>query len=65
VGVLSCVVDHILQEFLTSSEPTKFLDHPKQKPRREGGLRQINTCSKVSLQVNFLNNDIWHCYVSV
>ncbi len=35
------------------SEPTKLLDHPKQKPRREGGLRQINTCRKVSLQVHF------------
>ncbi len=34
-GVLSCVVDHILHEFntlfLTRSEPTKFLHHPKQK----------------------------------
>jgi len=26
------------------SEPTKLLDYPKQKPRRGGGLRQINTC---------------------
>ncbi len=25
------------------SEPTKLPDHPKQKPRRGGGLRQINT----------------------
>jgi hypothetical protein len=24
-----------------NSEPTKFLDHPKQKPRRGVGLRQI------------------------
>jgi hypothetical protein len=28
------------------------LDHPKQKPRRGGGLRQINTC-RISLQINF------------
>ncbi len=34
------------------SEPTKLLDHPKQKPRRGGGLRQINTCREVPLQVN-------------
>ncbi len=34
------------------SEPTKLLYHPKQKPRREGVLRQINTCSQVPLQVN-------------
>ncbi len=27
---------------------------PKQKPRRGGGLRQIITCRKVPLQVNFL-----------
>ena len=33
------------------SEPTKLLDHCKQKSRREEGLRQINTCHKVSLQV--------------
>ncbi len=39
VGVLSCV--HILQ-----------LYQPKQKLRRGGGLRQINTCRKVPLQVN-------------
>jgi hypothetical protein len=39
VELLSLVGDHILQEFntlyLTDSEPTKVLDHPKQKPRRE------------------------------
>ncbi len=35
------------------SEPTKLLDHPKQKPRRGGGLRQINTSRKVPLQVSF------------
>ncbi len=29
------------------SEPTKLLYHPKQKPRRGGGLRQINTCRRV------------------
>ncbi len=26
------------------SEPTKLLYHPKQNPRRGGGLRQMNTC---------------------
>jgi hypothetical protein len=26
------------------------------------GLRQINTCRKVPLQVNFLDNDIWHAF---
>jgi len=53
----SCVGDHILQGFntlfLTRSEPTKLLHHPKQKPRRGGGLRPINTCRIVPLQVNF------------
>ncbi len=36
-------------------QPEKRLDHPKQKPRSGGGLRQINTCRKVPLQVNFLD----------
>ncbi len=34
------------------SESTKLLDHPQQKPRRGGCLRQINTCRKVPIQVN-------------
>ncbi len=38
------------------SEPSKFLDHPKQKPRRVGSLRQINNSRKVPLQVNIF---IW------
>jgi hypothetical protein len=56
VGVLSCVGDHILQEFnslfLTDSEPTKLFYQPKQKFRRGGGLSNMNSCSKVPLQVN-------------
>ncbi len=35
------------------SKPTKFLYHSKQKPRRWGGLRWINTCCRVPLQVNY------------
>ncbi len=34
------------------SEPTKLLDYPKQKPRRELGIRQINTCLKGPLLIN-------------
>ncbi len=54
-GLIS-VRDHMLQEFNTLYltrfvEPTKLLDHPKQKPRRGGGLRQMNTCRQVPLQV--------------
>ncbi len=30
----------------------------------QGGLRQINTCCKVHLQVIFLDNDTWHCFLS-
>jgi hypothetical protein len=50
-GVLSCVGDHILQEFNTLfltrfRTYKKSLCHPKQKPRRGGGLRQINICRK-------------------
>ncbi len=40
------------------AEATKLLDHPKQKPRRTGCLRQINTWRKVPLKVNVLR--WWH-----
>ncbi len=54
-GVLSSVRDHILQEtntlYLIRLKPTILQDHPKQIPRR--GLREINTCRKVPLHVNF------------
>ncbi len=35
------------------SEPAELLNHRKQKSRRGGGLRQINTCRQVPSQVNF------------
>jgi hypothetical protein len=40
--------------FLPDLEPAKLLYRPKQKPKRVRGLRQINTCRKVPLQVNFV-----------
>ncbi len=43
----------------------KLLDHPNQKPRRGGGLKQISTCRKVPLQLNFLDDDISHCFLSI
>ncbi len=49
--------------FWPDSEPSKLLFRPKQKLRRGGGLRQINTCREVSLQVIFLDDDIWHCFL--
>ncbi len=48
------LLETIFCMFWPDSEPTKLLDHPKQKPRRGGGLRQINTCRKVPLQINLL-----------
>ncbi len=68
--VLSCVGDHILQEFntlfLTKFRTYKIARPPQTRtPRTGGGLGQIKTCRKVSLQVNFLDNDIWHCFLSV
>ncbi len=54
-GVLSCVRDQSALCFWPESEPTKLLDHFKQKSRRGGGIRQINTCRKVPLQVNFFS----------
>ncbi len=45
--------------FWSDSEPRKLHYHPKQKPWRGGGLRQIKTCRKVILQANFfLENDV-------
>jgi hypothetical protein len=62
-GELSPVGGHIVQEFNTLYL-TRFRNHkiarpPKQKPRRGGVLRQINTCREVPLQVNFLDDDIY------
>jgi hypothetical protein len=70
VRVLSCVGDTILQEsstlYLIRFKTHKVaLDHSKEKLGAEGGLRPINNCRKVLLQVNFLDNDIWHCFLSV
>jgi hypothetical protein len=50
-----CLQIYLLLSFLAKicsadSEPTKLLDHSKQKPKRGGVLRQINTCRKVPLQ---------------
>ncbi len=66
-GVLS-PVETILCRSLTlriwpDEKPTRLLDHPKQKPRRGGGLRQINTCREVPFHANFLRWPIllWVC----
>jgi hypothetical protein len=59
--------DQILQEFntpyLTRLRTYKIDRPPQTKPWRGGGLRQINTCCKVSLQVIFLDDDILHCFL--
>ncbi len=56
-GVLSPVEDLILHEFntlyLTRLRTYKIARPPQQKPRRGEGLKQISTCRKVPLQVNF------------
>ncbi len=61
--MLSSVGDHII--FLTRFRTYKLLHHYKQNTRRGGGLRQINTSLKVPLQVNIVDSDIWHCFLSV
>ncbi len=43
-------------------EPTKLLDHPKQKSRMGGGLRQVNTFRKSHYKVNFLDDNILHFF---
>jgi hypothetical protein len=59
---MSCVGDYILQEFnslfLTRFRTYKIAAPSQTKPRRVGGLSQINTCYKVPLEVKFLDNDI-------
>jgi hypothetical protein len=68
-GVLSCVGDHILQElntlYLTRFRTYKIARPPQKNQGGEVGLRQINTCRKVPLLVNFLDVDILHCFLSV
>ncbi len=64
VGVLSCVGDYILQEFntlfLTRFRTYKIARPPPNKNLGGEGASdmQINTCRKVPLQVNFLDDDI-------
>jgi hypothetical protein len=45
------------------SEPTKLLHHPNLKHRRAGGLKQTNT--KSFYRSIFVDNNIWHCFLSV
>ena len=63
--LLSLVGDHILREFntvyLTRFRTYKIVRPPQTKTWERRGLRQINTCRKVPLQVNFLDDDILHC----
>ncbi len=68
--MMSCVGDHILQEFntlfLTRFRTYKIARPPQIKHRRGRGLKQIKTCRKVPLQVQgaddklgqFLSQDI-------
>jgi hypothetical protein len=42
----------------TGSEPTKLLDHPEQKPRRGGGLRQKKTPAASPFTGPFSDDDI-------
>ncbi len=46
-------MESIFRSYWPDYEPIKLLYHPKWKPRRGGGLRQINSCRQVHLQVNF------------
>ncbi len=70
--MLSCVGDHILQEFNTLFM-TRFRNYKIARPLRtktkeEKGPetdKHLNTCRKVPSQVMFLGNDFWHCFLSV
>jgi hypothetical protein len=68
LGVMGPVGDHILQEFNTlylTRFKTYKIARPTETKTQEGrGLRQINTCRKVPLQINFLDDDIlfWCLY---
>jgi hypothetical protein len=60
--MMNCVGNHILQEFntlfLTRFRTYKIATPPLTKTKT--CLKQINNCRKVPLQVNFLDDDIWH-----
>jgi hypothetical protein len=54
--------------YLTRIRTYKLLYHPKQKPRRGGGLGQINACRQVPLQDNLVEKTtfrVWclHSYL--
>ncbi len=49
-GVLSCVGDHSLQDFKTQNLQNYFTT-PNKNLGGEGGLRKVNTCRKVPIQV--------------
>ncbi len=65
--LLSPIGDNILQEFyvlyMTRFSTYKIATPTQTKPRKGVGLRQIKTCSKVPIQVNFLDDDILHCFL--
>jgi hypothetical protein len=61
--VLSPVGDHML--YLTRFRTHKIVRLPQTKNEGRGGLKQINTCRKVLLQVNFFSDEILHCFLSV
>ncbi len=43
----------VLHSVLDQTKPTKLFYHPNKNLGGEGGLRQINTCRQIPLQVNF------------
>ncbi len=53
IGLCGEYLQKLYTVYSPDSEPTNLLYHPKQKPMRGGGLRQINNCGQIPLQVNF------------
>ncbi len=65
IGLCGEHIQKLYTVYLTRFLTYKLPYHPKQKPRRGGGLRQINTYRQVPLQVNFLEKPtfrIWCLY---
>ncbi len=57
-GCVESIYQELYTVYLPDSEPSKLLYHYKQKPRRGGGLRQINTYAKSLYRPMLRKDDI-------
>jgi hypothetical protein len=53
IGLCGKHIQELYTVYLTRFRTYKIALPPKQKPRRRGGLRQINTCRQVPLLLDY------------